>query len=76
MNKLLVLIICTFFVLSLEAQDYKLSKKIEVEAKSIEVDKFDFIYTVETYKISKYSKKGESLQSAVASSKSSAFTIR
>lgn len=61
MHNLLLLLISSLFVFGTNAQDYNLIQKIQVEAQAVVVDKFEAIYIVETYKISKYSKKGELL---------------
>lgn len=50
----------SFFVKA-NAQDYSLIKTIPIAAENIAVDKFDFLYIVENYKVSKFDKLGNLL---------------
>ena len=47
-----------FFSVKAMAQEYTLIKTIPISAKNLSVDKFDNIYIIESYKISKFDKKG------------------
>lgn len=56
-----MLLIVLFFSEKAMAQEYTLIKTIPISAKNITVDKFDYIYSVESYKISKFDKFGNLL---------------
>lgn len=59
--KTLLLFSFLFLLNSAIAQEFKFSKEIAIAANQIEVDNFDNIYIVETYKISKLDSKGQLL---------------